>query len=105
MSAVRLDSNAVEMTTAEHCMYLTQFCESLACQSCLDNSILYSLGNLHVCLIIITMTSQIYKSRSLHELNSTRTRTGACITLNQMDWRIEELQVGSQNTVIAQRYR
>ena len=57
---------------------------------------LYSLGNLHVCLIIITTTSQIHKSWSLHDLNSARTRTGVCITQTQKDSRMEELQVESQ---------
>ena len=32
VSAVRFDSNAVEMTTAEHYMYLTKLCELLECQ-------------------------------------------------------------------------
>ena len=29
MSAMWFDMNALEMTTAEHCMYLTKFCELL----------------------------------------------------------------------------
>ena len=49
------------------------------------------VGNLHVCLIIITMASQIYKSWSLHDSNSTETRSGACITQNQRDWRVLKL--------------
>ena len=49
--------------------------------------------------------SQIHKSWSLHDLNSARIRTGACITQTQKDSRMEELQVESQNTVTAQRYR
>ena len=61
------------------------------------------LGKLHVFLIVITTTSHIHKSWSLHDLNYTKTRTGAFITQNQKDWRIEELQVESQNTVVAQR--
>ena len=32
VSAMWFDSNAVEMTTAEHYMYLMKFCELLACQ-------------------------------------------------------------------------
>ena len=36
--------------------------------------------NPHVCLIIITMTYQIYKSWSLLDPDSIKTRTGACIT-------------------------
>ena len=36
---------------------------------------------------MITTTSQIYKSLSLHDLNSGRTRAGSCITQNQKDWR------------------
>ena len=44
----------------------------------------YYAENLHVCLIIITTTSQIYKSWSLHDSSSTKTRTGACITQNQI---------------------
>ena len=43
----------------------------------------YYAKNLHVCLIIITTTLQIYKSWGL--LDSTKTRTGACITQNQKD--------------------
>ena len=31
-SAMWLDSNAIEMTTAEHYMFLTKFCELPACQ-------------------------------------------------------------------------
>ena len=33
VSAVWFDSNAIEMTTPEHYMYLTKFCELLACHS------------------------------------------------------------------------
>ena len=36
---------------------------------------------------ILTVTSQIYKNWSLHDLNSTRSRTGASVTQNQKDWR------------------
>ena len=32
MSAVWFDSDALEIMTAEHCMYLMKFCELLACQ-------------------------------------------------------------------------
>ena len=56
MSAMWFDSNAPEMTTAEHCMYLTKFCELIACGTVLEN------------LIII-------KLRCLKS-----TRAGACIT-------------------------
>ena len=34
MSAMWFNSNALEVTTAEHCMYLTKFCELLVC-SCM----------------------------------------------------------------------
>ena len=47
------------------------------------------VGNLHVCVIILTMTSQIYKSWSLHDSNFAR--TGACITQNQKDWKSRKL--------------
>ena len=43
LPVVRFDSNAAEMTKAKHYMYLTKFCELLACQC-------YSLENLNVCL-------------------------------------------------------
>ena len=54
--------------------------------------LLYSFGELKVTfgtymfvyLIILTATSQIFKSWSLHDSNSTR--TGACINQNQKDW-------------------
>ena len=82
VSAVWFDSNAVEMTTTKHCMYLTKFCEFIQLWR-----IEYYAKNLHICLIIITMTFQIYKSWSLFDSNSTKTRTGACITQNQNDWR------------------
>ena len=52
----------------------------------------YYAKNLHVCLIIITMAFQIYKSWSLLDSNSTKTRTGACITQNQKDWRRRKLK-------------
>ena len=42
-----------------------------------------------VYLIILTVVSQIYKSWSLHDSNSTR--TGACITQNQKDLRSRKL--------------
>ena len=42
-----------------------------------------------VCLIIFNTTSQVYNSWSLHDSNSTR--TGACITQNQKDWRSRKL--------------
>ena len=48
-------------------------------------------GNLHVCLIIITTTFQVHRSWSLHDSNSTRARTGVCITQNPKDWRSREL--------------
>ena len=65
MSAMWLDSNALEMTTAEHCMYLTKFCELLVCWC-----IWYSSGEFNYDK---ATTSQIYKSWSLHNSNSTRT--------------------------------
>ena len=51
----------------------------------------YYAENLHVCLIIITTTSQIYKSWSLLDSNSKKTRTRACITQNQKDFRSRKL--------------
>ena len=47
------DSNAVEMTTVKHCMYLTKFCELLACQYSvlLFWRIQIYVWNQHVCLI------------------------------------------------------
>ena len=44
MSTMWFDSNALEMTTAEHCMYLTKFCQLLrlyasACGTVLENLI------------------------------------------------------------------
>ena len=50
----------------------------------------YYVKNLYICLIIITMTFQIYKSWGL--LDSTKTRTGACITQNQKNWRRRKLK-------------
>ena len=47
----------------------------------------YYAKNLHVCLIIITITFQIYKSWRMLDSDSTTTRTGACITQNQKDYR------------------
>ena len=52
----------------------------------------YYAKNLHVCLIIVTMTFQIYKSCSLLDSNSTKTRTGACLTQNQKNWRRHKLK-------------
>ena len=42
LSAVWFDSNAVEMTTAKHCMYLTTFCELLAYQ-CMSYTVMENL--------------------------------------------------------------
>ena len=53
VSAVSFDLNAVEMRTAEHCIYLTKFCE-LACMPMHELQfwrIEYDFGNIHVCLI------------------------------------------------------
>ena len=47
------------------------------------------VGNPHVGSIILTTTSQIYKSWSLHDSNSTKTR--ARITQNQKDYRNRKL--------------
>ena len=52
----------------------------------------YYAKNLHVCLIIIIMTFQICKSWGLLDSNSTKTRTGTCITQNQKDWRRHKLK-------------
>ena len=49
MSAAWFDSNALEMTTAEYCMYLTNFCELLACQC-----MCYSSGELKFMLATYT---------------------------------------------------
>ena len=76
------------MITAEHCMYLKKFCDLLAC-----HCMCYSFGELkfmlgaYMSVNILTVTSQIYKNWSLHDLNSTRSRTGAGVTQNQKDWR------------------
>ena len=61
--------------------------------------LLYSSGELKfmfgiytfVYLIILTATSQIYKSWSLHDSNSTKTQTGACIAQDQKNWRSRKL--------------
>ena len=45
--------------------------------------------NPHVCLIILTRMSQIYKRWSLHDSNSTI--TGTCIIQNQRNWRSHQL--------------
>ena len=60
---MRFDSNAVEMTTAKHYMYLTKFCELLACQCYSSGELTFMLGTYKFVLkIILTMTSQIYKN-------------------------------------------
>ena len=50
MSTMWFDSNALEMTTTERCMYLTKFCELLAHASAfgtaLDNLIIIQLRRL-----------------------------------------------------------
>ena len=56
------NSNTLEMTTAEHCMYLTKFCELLMVRTVLEN--------------VINIKLQRLKSA----------RAGACITQNQKDW-------------------
>ena len=38
------DWNTVEMTTAEHYMYLTKFCELLACQCYSSGELKFMLG-------------------------------------------------------------
>ena len=48
--------------------------------------------NLHVCLIVITMTFQDDTSWSLLDSNSTKTRTGDGITQNQKEWRRAQTQ-------------
>ena len=60
------DSNAQEMTTAEHCMYLTKFCELLVFSACGA----YSSGEFNHNK---ATTFEIYKSWNLHYSNSTRT--------------------------------
>ena len=65
MSAMWFDRNALEMTTAEHCMHLTNFCELLVCQC-----MWYGSGEFNHNKVT---TSQIYKSWSLHHSDSTRT--------------------------------
>ena len=45
MSAMWFDSNAPEMTTAEHCMYLTKFCELIACGTVLENLIIMEVSS------------------------------------------------------------
>ena len=42
-SALWFNSNAIEMTPAEHYMYVTKFCQLLACQC-------YSCGELKFCV-------------------------------------------------------
>ena len=59
------------------------------------------VGKLHVCLIIMTTTSQIYKNWSLFDSNSTITRTGACMTQNQKDWRNRKLNHEHSYTFIS----
>ena len=88
------------MTTAKHCMCLTKLCQILALpvHALQFWRIKYYVGNLHICLIMITTTFQIYKSWSQHHSNSTRTRTAACITQDQKGWRSRKLNL---NTVIA----
>ena len=44
MSGVWFDSSAVKMTAAEHYMYLTKFCELLACQSYSNEELKFMLG-------------------------------------------------------------
>ena len=60
------------------------------------------IGNLHICLTILTTTSQIYKSWSLHDSNSTRTRTGACITQNRKGWKSRKLNHKHSHSLQAQ---
>ena len=47
MSAMWFDSNALEMTTAEHCIYLKKFCELLVhastCGTGLENLIMIKI--------------------------------------------------------------
>ena len=47
------------------------------------------VGNLLVCVIILSTMSQIYKSWNMHDSNCTR--TGACITQNQKNCRSRKL--------------
>ena len=68
MSAMWFDSKALEMTTAEHCMYLTKFCELVLVYARVCGT--YSSG---VFNHNKATTSQMYKSWSLHYSNSTRT--------------------------------
>ena len=77
MSAIWFDSNALEITTAEHCTWwsFVSCLSASACGTVLENFD-HNKAN----------TSQIYKSWSLHYSSSTRTWTGACITQNQKDW-------------------
>ena len=62
MSAMWFDSNAPEMTTVEHCMHLTKFCELIVCKC-----MWYSSGEFNHNKATM---SQIYESWSLHCSNS-----------------------------------
>ena len=90
VSVVCFDSNAVEMTTAEHSTYLMKFCGLLACQCYCALKFMFGTYTF-VYLIILTSTSQIDKSWSLHDSDPDPTRTGTWITQNQKDRRNRKL--------------
>ena len=98
MSAMWFDSNALEMTTAEHCIYLTEFCEWIVCWC-----MWYSSGefNHNKELNKVTM-SQIYKSWSLHYPNLQELELEPALLKIKRAGRVSNRII---NTVIVHMYR
>ena len=90
------DSNAVYRNDDSRTLHVLTFNNQVLWVVCMP-VLLYSSLELQfmfgfykfVYLIILTAMSQIYNSWIPHDSNSTR--TGACITQNQMDWRSHKL--------------
>ena len=95
MSAMWLDSNSLEMRTAEYCMYLTKFCELLVCYCAW-----YSSGEFNHNK---ATTSQIYRSWSLRYISSTRSRTGVLITQNEGTGRVSKWIINTVRSICTGR--
>ena len=88
MSAMWFDSNLLEMTTAEHCMYLSKFCELLVCWC-----MWYISGEFN-------HNKELIKLRHLKS-----TRAGAFIILILQELELEPALLKINRTVIVHMYK
>ena len=101
MSAMWFDSNALEMTTAEHCRYLTKFCELLvhanACGTALENLIIIKLRRLKATTVIKLEPALFKFYKNLNwSLHYSKSKDWESFKLNHKHSRSLEVQVGLQ---------